>query len=113
MEREAATGRYAALNAAHQCLREHGTRLLHLLELELGAAPASVQSIPPETMDLFAEIGRACRDTDRLLAAKAGAAAPLLQARYLRKAWSGPKSRRGCWGESNCGARDFWQNRKA
>jgi DnaJ-domain-containing protein 1 len=82
-ERAAATGHYAELNAAHQCLREPGPRLLYMLELETGSPPPSVQNIPPETMDLFAEIGLACRETDRFLAAKAKAASPLLQAQFF------------------------------
>lgn len=81
--RENATARYAELNAAHQCLREPKDRLAHLLELELGAAPASVQAIPPAAMDLFARVGQTCREADRVLAARAAATSPLVQAQWF------------------------------
>src|SRR5437868_8581649 len=38
-EKAAANKRYAELNAAYNCLREPKERLLHLIELELGAKP--------------------------------------------------------------------------
>jgi DnaJ-domain-containing protein 1 len=82
-ERAAATRRFAALNGAYNCLREPKDRLGHLLELELGAAPANVQNIPPGAMDLFAQIGQQCREADRMIAAKAGSASPLLQAQWF------------------------------
>jgi hypothetical protein len=82
-EREAATRNYAELNAAYNCLREPKLRLLHLLELELGAPPANVQDIPPGTMDLFMEVGQICRQADSILAGKARTASPLLLAQWL------------------------------
>jgi DnaJ-domain-containing protein 1 len=85
-ERAAATTRYAELNAAHNCLRDPKARVLHLLELELGAPPANLKDIPPETMDLFMEVGQACREADRIIAAKAKASSPLLQAQWFEPA---------------------------
>jgi curved DNA-binding protein CbpA len=82
-EKSAATGRFAELNAAYNCLREPKERLLHLLELEWGAPPANVQSIPAGTMDLFMETGQVCRQTDQFLAAEGRASSPLLQVQRL------------------------------
>jgi curved DNA-binding protein CbpA len=85
-EQAAATGRFAELNAAYHCLREPKERLLHLLELEAGAPPANVQSVPADTMDLLMETGDVCRQTDQFLEAKGRAASPLLQARQFEQA---------------------------
>jgi curved DNA-binding protein CbpA len=84
-ERETATRRYAELNAAYNSLRDPKQRLLHLLELELGAPPANVQDIPPGTMDLFVEVGQNCRQADGILEGKARQASPLLQAQWFEK----------------------------
>jgi hypothetical protein len=85
-ERAAATERYAEFNAAYQCLRDAKARVLHLLELELGAAPANLKDIPAETMDLFVEVGQGCREADRIVTAKARAPSPLLQAQWFEPA---------------------------
>src|SRR4030095_1763162 len=66
-DRKAAQERYTPLTAAYQCLREMKTRLHHLLELERGAKLQEVQEIPPETMDLFFQVGKLCRETDQFL----------------------------------------------
>ena len=78
-ERAPAAERYLAINTAHQCLRETKPRLQHLLELELGAKPAQLQQILPETMDLFLEVGQLCREVDAFLAAKSQTVAPMLR----------------------------------
>jgi DnaJ-domain-containing protein 1 len=85
-EKTAATARFAELNAAYTCLREPKDRLLHLLELESGAPPANVQSVPEGTMDLFMETGQLCRQTDQFLAAKGRSSSPLLQAQLFEQA---------------------------
>jgi len=85
-ELAAATARYAELNAAHNCLRDPKARVLHLLELELGRPPANLKDIPAETMDLFMEVGQACREADRIVMAKAKATSPLLQAQWFEPA---------------------------
>jgi curved DNA-binding protein CbpA len=88
LERESATRCYAELNAAYNILRDPKQRLLHLLELELGAPPANVQDIPPGTMDLFVEVGQDCRQADAILAGKARQASPLLQAQWFEQGMS-------------------------
>jgi DnaJ-domain-containing protein 1 len=82
--RESDAGDKAAeLNAAYRCLLEPKERLRHLLELELGALPKDVQSIPPGTMDLLVEIGQICREADLFLAARCKTTSPLLKAQMF------------------------------
>jgi curved DNA-binding protein CbpA len=83
-EREEATRRYAALNAAYNQLREPKDRLLHLLELESGGRPKDIQRIPPGTMDLFVEVGQTCRDVDAFLAERAKITSPLARVQYFK-----------------------------
>jgi len=78
-EKIAAARAFAELNAAHRCLSEPKSRLLHLLELELGAKPADIQQIPAGLADLFAEVATVCRQTDLFLLEKARATSPLVQ----------------------------------
>ena len=84
-ERLAATNRFAALNAAHQCLREPRERLRHLLELESGVAPADTQRIPAEMMDLFMTVGQLCREVDQFLAERARVTSPLLKVQWFAR----------------------------
>lgn len=84
-ERQQASERYTNLNSAYQNLSEPKERLLHLLELELGARPKDVQRIPPGTMDLFMEVGQLCRDTDAFLAERAKATSPMLKVRLFEQ----------------------------
>lgn len=85
-EKLAANRRYADLNAAYHCLTDPKLRLLHLLELELGAKPAEVQQIPPALADLFAEVAAICRNADAFLAEKNKATSPLLQVQLFERA---------------------------
>jgi hypothetical protein len=84
-EKERATSRYAELNAAYNTLREPRDRLLHLLELELGAKPRDVQRIPPGTMDLFVEVGQLCRDVDAFLSQRSNVTSPLLKVQMFER----------------------------
>lgn len=84
-EREAATTNYAELNSAYNCLRDPKQRLLHLLELELGATLPNSQQIPPRIMNIIMEAGQACREADAIVAAKSNAS-PLLQAQWFERA---------------------------
>lgn len=77
---------YAELNAAHQLLREPRDRLLHLIELESGGRPRDIQRIPPGTMDLFVEVGQACRDCDAFLQGRDPAASPMLKLKSMKEA---------------------------
>ncbi|HXR04440.1 MAG TPA: DnaJ domain-containing protein [Verrucomicrobiae bacterium] len=85
-EKNAANRRYAELNAAFQCLSEPKSRLLHLLELELGAKPRDVQQIPPALADLFAEVASTCRKADTFLTEKGKITSPLLQVGVFERA---------------------------
>lgn len=83
--KKASTDRYAELNAAYQVLKEPKERLLHLLELELGAKTKDVQRIPPGTMDFFAQVGQLCRDLDSFLAEREKSTSPLVRLQLFEK----------------------------
>jgi hypothetical protein len=85
-EKSAVTKRYTELNAAYNCLAEPKSRLLHLLELELGAKPKDVQTIPSALADLFAEVSMVCRSADGFLAEKRKVTSPLLQVQLFARA---------------------------
>ncbi|HTI72447.1 MAG TPA: hypothetical protein VMF06_20905 [Candidatus Limnocylindria bacterium] len=87
-EKEAANHRYAELNAAYGKLRDFRDRLLHLMELELGAAPKDIQRIPPGTMDLFVEVGQTCRDCDAFLARKSSSDSPMFKLQMMREGFT-------------------------
>jgi len=78
-ERAAAQERYTELNAAYNRLRDPKERLLHLLELELGAKPKDIQRIPPDLISLFNELNQSCREADGLLGEKRRINSPLLK----------------------------------
>ena len=84
-EKTEVTQRYTQLNAAFNCLAEPKLRLLHLLELELGAKPKDIQTIPAALADLFAEVATSCRNADGFLAEKAKATSPLVQVQLFER----------------------------
>jgi DnaJ-domain-containing protein 1 len=84
-EKAEVTKRYAQLNAAFNCLAEPKLRLLHLLELELGAKPKDIQQIPPALANLFAEVANNCRNADGFLAEKSKATSPLVQVQLFER----------------------------
>jgi curved DNA-binding protein CbpA len=77
-EKSASAKKFAELNVAYNCLAEPKLRLLHLLELELGAKPKEIQQIPAALADLFAEVANNCRSADSFLAEKSKVTSPLL-----------------------------------
>jgi DnaJ-domain-containing protein 1 len=85
-EKAAANRHYAELNAAWQCLNEPKSRLLHLLELERGAKPADIQSIPVALADLFASISEICRQADVFLWEREKVTSPLLKIQWFERA---------------------------
>ena len=76
---------YAELNSAYQCLREPKDRLAHLIELESGRKPGGIQSVPAEAMELFAQVGQLCRETDAFLVERAKATSPMLKVRQFER----------------------------
>jgi DnaJ-domain-containing protein 1 len=88
-EKSGAAKSFAELNAAYHCLAEPKSRLLHLLELEVGAKPGDIQQIPAALADLFAEVATACRNADGFLAEKSQVTSPLLQVQFFERglAW--------------------------
>jgi DnaJ-domain-containing protein 1 len=85
-EKNAASKTFAELNAAYNCLFEPKSRLLHLLELELGGKPKDVQQIPAALADLFAKVATVCKSADNFLAEKNKATSPLLQVQLFERA---------------------------
>jgi curved DNA-binding protein CbpA len=79
-ERTEAEARYATFNRAFQTLVDPRARLLALYELTKGEKPRDVQRIPPGTMDLFVEVGQACRSLDEFLERKRAATGRLEKA---------------------------------
>lgn len=84
-EKQRVQDQYTELNAAYRCLQDPKDRLRHLLELETGARPAQVHSIPQQTADWFIQISQICRETDALLADKQKQTSPLLLAGLFKK----------------------------
>ena len=84
-EKEAAHLRLTSLNDGYLRLREPKDRLRHLLELELGAKPKDIQSIPPDLMDLFMEVSQLCRQIDAFLTEKRAATSPLVQVQMFER----------------------------
>jgi len=84
-DKNIASKKFAELNAAYNCLVEPKSRLLHLLELELGAKPHDIQQIPIVLADLFAEVANACKSADQFLAEKNQATSPLLQVQLFER----------------------------
>ncbi|MGH7980092.1 MAG: hypothetical protein ACREE6_12020, partial [Limisphaerales bacterium] len=63
-KKQAASKKFADLNAGYHCLLLPKLRLLHLIELERGARPVEVREIPGPLADLFARIASLCREAD-------------------------------------------------
>ena len=84
-EKNVAAKKFAELNAAYNSLLEPKSRLLHLLELELGAKPKDIQTIPSALADLFAEVSMLCRSADGFLVEKSSVTSPLLQVQLFER----------------------------
>lgn len=82
-EKSSANQRYAALNSAYNCLRDPRQRIRHLLELELAAKPSDLTNVPDDLMEIFFAVGKSFRAVDALLAEKASASSPLIQAQLF------------------------------
>lgn len=85
-DKQAASKKFADLNAAYNSLLLPKSRLLHLIELERGAKPGDVQQIPSALADLFAQVAAVCRDSDRFLVEKGKTVSPLLQVQLFERA---------------------------
>ncbi|HEY4952758.1 MAG TPA: hypothetical protein VII71_05165 [Verrucomicrobiae bacterium] len=85
-DKDIATKKFTELNAAFNCLLDPKSRLLHLLELELGAKPKDIQTIPSALADLFAEVAAVCHKADSFLAEKSKVTSPLLQVQLFERA---------------------------
>jgi len=85
-ERAGAQERYTGLNSAYQTLREPKERLAHLIELETGSKPTTIQTAPRDLMDLFLQIGTTLREADKFLEEKRRSTSPLLQVGLFNRA---------------------------
>jgi DnaJ-domain-containing protein 1 len=81
----AANQRYTELNAAYQCLHEPRSRIRHLLELELGAKPSDLTTVPDDLMELFFAVGKVFREVDAFLVEKSRATSPLIQVQLFER----------------------------
>jgi DnaJ-domain-containing protein 1 len=84
-EKNLAAKKFAELNAAYNCLVEPKSRLLHLLEIELGAKPKDIQTIPTALADLFAEVASVCKSADQFLVEKNKTTSPLMQVQLFER----------------------------
>src|SRR6185295_13405216 len=80
-----AARRYSEVTAAYNRLRDPKERLFHLIEIESGRPPATLQSVPAETMELLLAVGQVCRDTDEFLAKREHLTSPLLKAQAFER----------------------------
>jgi DnaJ-domain-containing protein 1 len=78
--------RFIELSAAHNCLREPKDRLLHLIELERGARPSGIESVPADLMELFFQVGQVSREVDGFLLERATVSSPLLKVQQFERA---------------------------
>jgi len=78
-EKQAASARYAEVNAAWQCLRDTKDRLLHLIELECGAKPEGIENVPADFTSMFMEAGQFCQELDGFLLERSRASSPMLR----------------------------------
>ncbi|MBI3415329.1 MAG: hypothetical protein HY043_08425 [Verrucomicrobia bacterium] len=81
----AAQSRYTELVTAYHTLREPRDRLGHWLELEHGAKPAPLQSLPPSLQHLLFEVGQLLRGTDALREEKSRVSSPLLKVQFFER----------------------------
>ena len=66
-DKAVAQERYAELTTAFNCLRSPKARLLHLIELETGSRPQTVDEVPPAITEFFMEVMHTMRETDAFL----------------------------------------------
>ncbi len=80
---------FADINAAYRCLQDTRDRLAHLLELELGRKPQSIQQIPDELASVGVRVMTVCRGVDAFLAARQENPSPMVRAHLFKNsmAW--------------------------
>lgn len=84
-EKDAATRRYAELNAAHTCLRDPKARLLHLLELEMGHRPPGIEQAPADAMEFFMQVSQLCREVDQFQSERGSITSPILKVKSFEQ----------------------------
>ena len=84
-EKQAASARYAELNAAWQCLGDTRQRLAYLLELEQGSKPEGIENMPAELTSMFMEAGQFCKALDGFLLERSRASSPMLRVKMFNE----------------------------
>jgi curved DNA-binding protein CbpA len=87
-EKSTAHAQFTALNHAWQVLRDPKGRIQHLLGLETGRKPGSLERLPSRTMDYYLELGQVCGEFDRFLADRKTVVSPLFMVRSFEKGMS-------------------------
>jgi len=84
-EKEKATEAFSTLNTAWQCLRDPKARLAHLIQLQAGSPPKTIQAIPEATAKLFMEMVELLQKMDAFLTEKARADSPMMKVQIFEK----------------------------
>ena len=84
-QKRPAQDRYTQINGAYNCLRNPRERVSHLIKLERGPNASELQTVPADLMNVFMEVGNACRQADRFLGEKAAATSPLLKVQLFER----------------------------
>jgi len=84
-EQQAASRRFAELNAAFNTLKDPLKRVRHLLELQQVHRSSGAQEITSDLADLFIEIARLLREANSFLSEKAKASSPMLRVQRFER----------------------------
>lgn len=77
---------FVAINAAYQCLRETRSRLEHLLVLESGAKPGSIQSMPEDWVPTGADVMALGKGVDQFLPSMTAEAPAMVRSQNFARA---------------------------
>ncbi len=75
---------FAEISAGYRCLLETKDRLAHLIEIELGHKPLSIQQIPDEIASVGAQVMTVCRSVDAFLGGRQTNSPPMVRAQRFK-----------------------------
>ncbi len=81
---ETAAATFAEINAAYRCLQDPKDRLAHLIEIELGHKPQSIQHIPDEIASVGTQVMTVCRGVDTFLGVRQKDPPPMVRAQQFQ-----------------------------
>ena len=84
-EKEKATESFSTLNAAYQGLRDAKSRVSHLIQLQRGTPPKTIQAIPDATAKLFMEMAEFCQRLDGFLSERAKVESPMMKVQMFER----------------------------